>query len=386
MVNVAALNFRLLFRLLGHRIKTGRLPEFRQLLANGSSARVSRARFLGLPTSSVSVEHPPLLFQMATAYWVSQLIYTAAKLGIADVLNDGPKSASEIATTVDADEDSLRRILRALCVLNVCEITKSQKFKLMPLGRSLKSGVPGSLRSMILTLGEIHYRTWGHLCQTVQTGRPSFRSVFGSEMFDFLERNSSAGETFNLAMTNYSTLVAHAVLLSYDFSGVKSLIDVGGGCGKLLTSILEVYPTLQGLVVDLPGVIDEANEQMQSCTFRERFAAVAGNFLESLPRGGDLYLLSGVIHDWNNQSAQIILSNCRSAMRPHGKVLLVECVVPERDDPSFSKLLDLNMMVMTGGRERTEREFRELLNDAGLAVTKIIPTISPLRIIEAVRK
>lgn len=386
MVNISALNFRLLFRLLGHRIKTGRLAEFRQVMANGGSVRVSRPRFLGLSMNSVSPEQPPLLFQMATAYWVSQLIYTAAKLGIADVLNDGPKSAGEIATIVDADEDSLRRVLRALCVLNVCEITKSRKFKLMPLGSSLKSSVPGSLRSMVLTLGEIHYKTWGHLCQTVQNGRPSFRNVFGSEMFDFLEKNSSAGETFNLAMTDYSALVAHAVLLAYDFSGIKSLIDVGGGCGRLLRSILEVYPSLQGLVVDLPVAIDEANEQMQSCTCRGRFAAIAGNFFKSLPRGGDLYFLSGVLHDWSNQSAHTILSNCRSAMRPHGKVLIVECIVPETDDPSFSKLLDLNMMVMTGGRERTEREFRELLEDAGLAVTKIIPTISPLRIIEAVRK
>ena len=384
MVKFSALNFRLLFRLLGHRIKTGRLLEVRQLLANGSSAQVSRARLFGLPTNSVSSEHPPLLFQMATAYWVSQLIYTAAKLGIADELNGGPKSAGEIATVVDADEDSLHRILRALCVVNVCQITKSQKFKLMPLGQTLRSGVPGSLRSMILTLGEIHYKTWGYLCQTVQTGRPSFRSVFGSEMFDFLEGNSSAGETFNLAMTDYSALVAHAVLLAYDFAGIKSLIDVGGGCGKLLTSILEVYPSLQGVVVDLPGVINGANEHMQPCNCRGRFAAVAGNFLESLPRGGDLYLLSGVIHDWNNQNAQIILSNCRSAMRPQGKVLLVECVVPERDNPSFSKLLDLNMMVMTGGRERTEREFRELFGNSGLRVTRVIPTLSPLRIIEAV--
>ena len=321
---------------------------------------------------------------MASAYWLSQAIYAAAKLGIADVLSDGSKSSEEIAHAVNADKDSLRRLMRVLCMLNICQPTKSQQFELTTVGRALQSGVAGSLRSMVLTLCELHYKAWGYLCESVQTGQPGFQSVFGSHMFDFLEDHSSAGETFNLAMTDFSAFVAPAVLLSYDFSGIESLIDVGGGCGKLLTSILEVYPDLQGVVVDLPNVIERANKCIQAHTCRDRCAAISGNFFNSLPRGGDAYLLSGVIHDWDDEGAERILKNCRNAMQRGGKVLVIECIVPEGNEPSFSKLLDLNMMVMTGGRERTQREFNALLDSAGLKATRVTRTISPLSVIEAV--
>jgi hypothetical protein len=271
-------------------------------------------------------------------------------------------------------------------MFDVCQIAPAQKFELTAIGRQLQSEVPGSLRSMVLTLGELHYEAWGHLCESVQSGHPGFRKVFGADMFEFLERDSYAGDTFNRAMTDFSTFVAHAVLLSYDFSGVKSVVDVGGGYGKLLTSILEVYPDLRGLLIDLPGVINGATERIESHACRDRCAAIAGNFLNSLPRGGDVYVLSGVIHDWSNEGAKRILKNCRNAMLPNGKVLVVECIVPGGNEPSFSKLLDLNMMVMTGGRERTEREFCELFDAAGLSLNKIIPTVSPLSILEAVPK
>jgi hypothetical protein len=382
MVNIFALRFGPLLRVLNHRLRAGRLRELRQFLSSGNSSRPATA---AIPWSQTLSQQPPLVFQMASGYWVSQAIYTAAKLGIADVLTDGPKSVDEIANAVEADADSLGRLLRALSMLNVCQITKSEQFELTALGRSLQSGVSGSLRAIVLTLGELHYKAWGHLCESVQTGHPGFCSVFGSPMFDFLEKNSNSGEIFNLAMTDFSAFVAHALLLCYDFSGIKSLVDVGGGCGKLLTSILEVYPGLQGVILDLPGVVDGACERIRSHACHDRCSAVSGNFFQSIPRGGDLYLLSGVIHDWDDEAAELILKNCRNSMRPQGKVLAVECIVPEGDEPSFSKLLDLNMMVMTGGRERTEREFRELFGSSGLSITKVVSTPSPLRIIEAVR-
>jgi O-methyltransferase/methyltransferase family protein len=382
MVNIFALRFGPLLRVLNHRIRAGRLRELRQFLSSGNSSRPATA---AVPWSQTLSQQPPLVFQMASGYWVSQAIYAAAKLGIADVLTNGPKSVDEIANAVEADADSLRRLLRVLSMLNVCQITKSEEFELTALGRALQSGVSGSLRAIVLTLGELHYKAWGHLCESVQTGHPGFCSVFGSPMFDFLEKNSNSGEIFNLAMTDFSAFVAHALLVSYDFSGIKSLVDVGGGCGKLLTSILEVYPTLQGVILDLPGVVGAACERIRSHACRDRCAAISGNFFQSIPRGGDLYLLSGVIHDWDDQAAELILKNCRDSMRPQGRVLAVECIVPESDEPSFSKLLDLNMMVMTGGRERTEREFRELFGSSGLSITKVVSTPSPLRIIEAVR-
>ena len=203
-------------------------------------------------------------------------------------------------------------------------------------------------------------------------------------MFEFLERNSDAGDTFNLAMTDFSAFVSYAVLLSYDFSGIRSMVDVGGGYGKLLTSILDVYPKMQRVLFDLPAVIDGAKRQIESSPCYDRCATVAGSFLQSIPRGADLYMLSGVIHDWDDQGAHLILRNCRSAMRSHGRVLVVECVVPDGSEPSFSKLLDLNMLVMTGGRERTQSEFVQLLSASGLKLRRIIPTASPLSIIEAI--
>ena len=386
MVNIAAVRMGPFLRVLNHRVRTARWRELRQLFKSGNAHLTSAKTLAGFSPSPRFSHQPPLLFQMASAYWVSQAIYVAAKLSIADLLDGTPKSGKELADEVDADEDSLVRLMRVLCMLDICRVAESGKFELTVLGSALRSQVPGSLRSMILTLGEVHYQAWGHLCASVQTGRPGFRAAFGGEMFDFLEKNSSTGDTFNLAMTDFSAFVAHAVLFSYDFSGIRSIIDVGGGYGKLLTSILEVYPELQGVLVDLPSVISAATRRLASHPCRDRCAAIAENFLTSLPRGADVYLLSGVIHDWGNQAAERILKNCRNAMRPDGKVLVVECVVPDGDEPAFSKLLDLNMMVMTGGRERTKLDFRELFDAAGLVLNRVIPTVSPLSILEAVRK
>jgi hypothetical protein len=385
MVNISALKLSPLLRLLSHRIKTGAWRELRQVFAHGALSRAPHARTAaGLLFNRGDSHQPPALFQMASAYWISQAIYVAAKLGMADIIADSPKSCEEIARAARADEDSLHRLMRVLCMLGVCRVTDSGKFALTEFGKPLQSEISGSMRSMVLTLGEVHYRAWGRLCESVQSGDPGFPMVFGADMFQFLEHNSEAGDVFNLAMTDYSAFVACAVLLSYDFSGIKSIVDVGGGHGTLMTGILEVYPKLCGVLVDLPSVIRAAKEGIESHPCSHRCAAIALNFLDSLPHGADVYLLSGVIHDWNDEAARRILRNCRVGMGKTAKLLVVECVMPAGNEPSFSKLLDLNMMVMTGGRERTEREFRELLDDAGLKLNRIIPTVSPLSILEAV--
>ena len=202
-------------------------------------------------------------------------------------------------------------------------------------------------------------------------------------MFDFLEKNSNSGEIFNLAMTDFSAFVAHALLLSYDFTGIKSLVDVGGGCGKLLTSILEVYPGLQGVILDLPGVVDAACERIRSHACRDRCSAISGNFFQSIPRGGDLYLLSGVIHDWDDEKATTILRNCRKAANPGGKLLLVELVIAPGNAADIGKVVDLEMLAIASGQERTEVEYRQLLASAGWRLTRVIPTKSPTQIIEA---
>jgi hypothetical protein len=364
-----------LLRVLYSSIRGGRWHQFKQVALQGFSIALEAPPF-----------EPAPLFQMATGYWASQAVYAAARLGIADVLADGPRSGQEIALATGADRQSLHRLLRALCAIGVFRTPAADSFALAPLGQALRSGVPGSLRAMVLTLGEIHYEAWGHLFHSVKTGTSAFQYTFEAPLFEYLGRNPEARDTFNEAMTDFSALVAHAVLLAYDFSDVKSTVDVGGGCGELLTSILRMYPAMQGTVLDTPGVIAAAEEHLASAPGRDRCTLLPGNFLEAVPPGADVYLMSGVIHDWDEDHAIRILRNCQGSMAQHSRVLVIECVVPDGPDISFSQLLDLNMLVMNGGRERTTTEFRELFDAAGLRMTRVMPTLSPLSVVEAARK
>ena len=334
-------------------------------------------------TSAGSLDEPPPLFQLASGYWISQAIYVAAKLGIADVLKYGERSSSQIAVATGADESCISRLMRALCVVGVFRTNREGWFALTGLGKPLQSHVPGSLRAMVITLSEIHYAAWAHLIESVKTGAAAFPHAFGAEMFDYLGRENAAGIAFNGAMTDYSALSSCAVLLSYDFSGVHSIIDVGGGCGTLLMSLLFMYRSMRGTLFDIRPVIAAAEESLETHPCRERCNMVSGNFLDSVPCDFDAYLLSSVIHDWDDERAINILANCSRSMGPQSKVLLAEFVVPAGGEKSFSKLLDLNMLVMNGGRERTESEYRRLFDAAGLRMTRIIPTLSPLCVLEA---
>ena len=362
-----------LLRVMRSSVRRGRWREFREVLVNG----LSLTRGGGGPSG-----RPPALFEMATGYWISQAVYVTAELGIADVLKQGPKSWREIATETGADERSLYRLLRALCTIGLIHTAGPDQFRLAARGRPLVSGVPGSLRAMVLTLGDMHYAAWGHLLKSVRTGTSAFQAAFGAPLFDYLGRDLEASGTFNAAMTDFSTLVAHAVLLAYDFSDTSSLVDVGGGCGGLLTSIMRMYPTMQGTLFDTPGVIAAAERYLEAAPGADRRSLVAGNFLESVPPGADAYLMSGVVHDWDDEHAVKILAHCRASMARTGRVLVVECVVPDGDESSFSTLLDLNMLVMNGGRERTRAEFQALFDAAGLRMTRVIPTLSPLSVVE----
>jgi O-methyltransferase domain/Dimerisation domain len=322
---------------------------------------------------------------MAAGYWLSQAVYATAKLGVADVLKAGPKSCDEIALATGADGHMLRRLLRVLAMLGLFRPVNSDRYAVTRLGKSLQSDAPGSLRAMVLSLGELHYEAWGHFLQSVRTGTSAFPSTFGSSLFDYLAGNPEAGDTFNRAMTDYSSLVSHAVLLAYDFSDVRSIVDVGGGRGALLTSILGMYEGIEATLFDLPAVIAGAERELASSSEAGRYMLVSGSFLEQVPPGAEVYVMSGVIHDWDDESATRILANCRRAMAPSGRVLVIECVVPDGTEASFSKLLDLNMLVMNGGRERTTAEFRALFTAAGLRLTRVIPTLSPLSLIEGIR-
>lgn len=374
----------------GSSLRNNRFPQFKRAFLHGLSAilrqtRKNAASGLALPmlTSAGSPTEPPPLFQLASGYWISQAIYVAAKLGIADVLKHGAKSSNEIAIDTGADDNSISRLMRALSAVGVFRMNGDKTFAITDLGKPLQSGVPGSLRAMVITLGEVHYAAWAHLLESIKTGAAAFPHAFGEKMFDYLGRGNEAGNTFNRAMTDYSALSSCAVLLSYDFSGVRSIVDVGGGCGKLLTSILHMYPSMRGTLFDMSSVIAAADENLKEHPCRDRCNMVSGSFLETVPCDFDAYLLSSVIHDWGDDCAIRILENCRRSMRQESKVLLVEFVVPTGVQRSFSKLLDLNMLVMNGGRERTELEYQTLFEAAGLRMTRIIPTMSPLCVLEA---
>jgi hypothetical protein len=320
---------------------------------------------------------------MATGYWVSQAIYVAAKLGIADLLKDGPQPCVTLAASTGSDAPSLFRLMRALSSVGIFSQLDRDRFALSRLAESLQTEVQGSLRAMVITIGEIHYQACGNLLHGVRTGSPAFNNVFGASLFDYLQQNVDAADAFNQAMANVSTMLAYAVLMAYNFAGISCIVDVGGGQGDLLEKILQFNPDTRGTVFDTASTIERAKQQGDNAWTR-RCSYVAGDFFASVPQGADAYILCGVIHDWDDSRAITILRNCRRAMADKARLLLVDMVVPDTDARSFSKLLDLNMLAMTGGRERTKAEYRALLDGADYKLTRIIPTMAPQSVIEAV--
>ena len=325
---------------------------------------------------------PPVLFQMATSYWLSQAIYVAAKLGIADLLEAGAKSSGELATASCCDRRSMFRVLRALASAGVLSQVGGDSFALERLGNTLRSNVPGSLRAIVITIGEIHYQACGELLYTVRTGSPAFNRVFGVSLFEHLQQNPQDGAAFNQGMTDLASMLAYAVLLAYDFSEVSSVVDVGGGEGQLLRRILDLYPEMTGIVFDSSNAL-----RSPACLNREgRCSFIPGSFFDSVPERAEAYLLCGVLHDWSDEGSVAILRNCRKEIADNARLLIVETIVPSTNAPSFSKLLDINMMVMSSGRERTQSEFQALLDAADFKLTRIIPTLAPQSIIEACPK
>jgi hypothetical protein len=362
-----------------------RWPEMRKILSNGFSegarrtlSPVQNARPRRFPNPQ-----PPALFQMATGYWISQAIYVAAKLAVADYLGDGPKSCSELADLTESHEVALSRVMRALSSVGIFKMNGDGCFDLEPMGSALQTGVPGSLRYMLITLGEIHYQAWGNLLHNVKTGATAFDDLFGARLFQYLEQNHDDAYSFHNAMSDFSGLVSYAVLLAYDFSKIHTLVDVGGGRGQLLRAVLQVNPQMTGIVFDQESVIHGADGDDVSAG---RCSLVAGDFFESVPAGGDAYILCGVIHDWDDDHSIAILRNCHRAMSDRSRLLVVEAVLPTGDETCFSKFLDLNMMIMSGGRERSREQFRDLFAVAGFELTAIVPTVAPLSVLECTRK
>ena len=331
---------------------------------------------------------PPQLavLQMATGYWVSQSIYVAAKLGIADLLKDSPKSCDELATATRTNAPSLYRVLRSLASLGVFAETQPNHFTLTPLAACLQSDVPDSIRAYVIMQGEVNYQAWGEFMYSVQTGGSSFEHIYGMNLYEYLAQNPESAKIFDESMTNLSVIHSAAIAPSYDFSSIQTLVDVAGGEGLLIASILKSNPTLKGVVFDQPHVIERAKRFLEAEGVLERCQVAAGNFFESVPEGGDAYILKYIIHDWDDEKAIAILKQCHKVMPAKGKILVAEQVIPPGNEPFTGKLLDLTMLVITpGGRERTEAEYRALFEKAGFKLTRIVPTQDEISIIEGIR-
>jgi hypothetical protein len=330
---------------------------------------------------------PMQLMQMLFGLTISRAIGVAAELCITDRLKDGPKSVQELAGQADVHAHSLYRVLRACASIGVFSQDNQKRFSLTPLAEPLLSDAPGSLRAFaVMFTTDWQFQTWAELPYSVKTGKPAFDKVFGMPMFEYFWKNQKAGKEFNEAMSSNSAFASEAVLKGYDFSTVSKVLDVGGGHGLLLASILKKYPHLEGILFEVPAIAEEAKDLIEAYGVRDRCARISGDFIESVPAGGDIYILKHIIHDWNDEQCIAILSNCRKAMARGGKVLVVEMVLPEGNEASIGKLLDLEMLLFLPGCERTESEYGALCNKAGLQLSKVIPTSSPFSIIEVIAK
>jgi len=277
-------------------------------------------------------------------------------------------------------------VLRALASVGVFGEDERMGFTLTPLAETLRTDAPGSLRAFAtVELGEEHYPAWGELLHSVKTGEIAFDRAFGMPVWKFFEQNPENAKTFNDAMTGMTLAVNDAVLSSYDFSSITKIVDVGGGHGSLIASILKANPQMKGVLFDAPSVAEGAQSRFEAEGIADRCEVVSGDFFQSVPGGGDVYILKWIIHDWNDERSITILRNCHRAMTENGKLLLVEAVVPRGSEPHFSKFIDLNMLVITGGRERTEDEYRMLLEASGFKLTSTIPTESPMSVLEGER-
>jgi len=324
--------------------------------------------------------------RMLTGYWVSQALYVAAKLRIADSLAVGPKSADELAKASGTQGRSLYRLLRALASLGIFAEEGDRRFALTPLGECLRSDLPGSQWAMAIMVGEEHYQAWGDLLGSVRTGEIAFDKIYGKPVFDYLAERPEQARIFDDAMTGVHGHETSAVLESYDFSAIGVLADIGGGNGTTLCGILKRFPKMTGILFDLDNVVERAKAEVEAAGLSQRCRLVGGNFFESVPGGVDAYLLRHIIHDWDDVKATAILKNIHEKMEGDAKLLVVETVIPPGNEPSFAKLLDLAMLVIPGGLERTEEEYRQLYDNAGFRLSGVVPTRAEVSVIEGKKK
>lgn len=329
---------------------------------------------------------PPtvVMRQMIFGYVLTKAIHIAAKLNIAELLSThGPLSAAELAVKSGADGESVHRLLRALASVGIFAEGTDSKFSITPLAECLKDDSPQSVKAMALMAGSLFYKAYEELPYSVKTGKEGFAKAIGAPPFEYLTKNPDEGKIFDRMMTDIHGDESAPMVEAYDFSDYDTVVDIGGGNGELITSILNKNSKVRGVLFDLPDVINRAKENIIASGLNERCQLAAGNFFESVIAGGDAYVMRHIIHDWNDDDAVTILSNCKKAMNPGGKILVVEAVIQDGNDPSPFKFLDLTMLLI-GGKERTKEQFENIFSRAGLKVNRIVPFQQDLSVVEGV--
>ncbi len=339
-----------------------------------------------LPNTEEELPPERQLFKMISGKINTHLLSVVAELGVADLLKDGPRPIQELAEATDTHAPSLYRILRALASQEVFVETEPKCFGLTPIAERLQSDFPGSLRSSaIFFCSEWHNRAWDNIMHSVKTGECAFDHAFGMKLFDYLEQHPEEFSVFNDAMTSGSANSAAKFCEAYDFSSINTLVDVGGGHGMLLKTILIANPSLKGILYDLPSVVEGAPGLIDKDGLGDRCRIIGGDFFESVPADANAYMMKSIIHDWDDKRAAKILKNCRESMADGGRILVIDAVIPPDNSPFPSKLTDIEMLLLPGGLERTESEFADLFSSAGLKLNRIVPTGATQSIIEGVK-
>lgn len=333
------------------------------------------------PQAAPSPAPRRVLAQMLVGNQVQQAIYVAASLGIADLLKGGPRGSGELAAATGSHPGSLYRLLRVLASFGIFAEDDQGRFDLTPLAVLLQRDAPESMRALALWSGGVSYRAFGGLEHSVRTGEPAFEEIFGTGFFDYLARNPESGARFDDLMT-WNTAPVAGVLAQYDLSGVGTIVDVGGGRGTMLATILRAHPGMRGVLVDHPRVLESAGSVLEAAGVADRCEKVGADILRQRPPEGDAYLLKSIVHGLDDGEAASLLARCREAVRPGGRLLLVELVIRPGNEPGPAKLMDLLMMVGCHGRERGEEEYRALLTAAGFRVSRILNTRFGYSVIE----
>jgi hypothetical protein len=314
---------------------------------------------------------------------MNRCVHVVVQLGVADLLAEGPQPVADLAESTGAHRPSLYRILRALASEGVFSEVEPGRFALTPVGELLRADHPNSMRDAFAD-GPHLWAPWGEIAHTARTGQPAFEKVHGKPWFDWLASDIEANAWFNRSMLARARLFSRAIVSAYDFTGLGSVVDVGGGTGLLLSAILEANPLMSGVLLDLPNVVEQAPPVLHQAGVTDRCRVVSGDFFESVPADADGYVLSSILHDWDDERAVHILEVLRRAIPAHGRLLIVESVIPPGDEAHPGKWFDITMLVVTGGRERTADEFGAILESGGFALSRVVPTQSPVSVVEAV--